>query len=314
MAVPEIARAFVESDYVRFVDNGNPPRSDYGVRQFDNHKIGLVDHIPVADDLETQLTPYFLSGRALGASHFGTDRKLAGWFEWNGMLIPVALVDQYISIIGPYSPWAQGVRSWVNNPACSITVPPYLLAMPPVWANPGFISFENCATVGTQGMTDPQFNARVLVGCYVVGYFGFPINGETFLWHGEFSPTTRCFDPGWGVELQNALIEASHKIMNGDLSGLRGVQGSVPEEEIWVPNTMDFTGWPLEEIFLRRNWAINNLQNVALQAQHQQQDGPIGQLSDYDYRLLEDLLARRNANRQHGIAGLFRRLVGPRDR
>lgn len=239
-SVPALVDRFIKSDFLAFVDNGKPPRSDYGLREYDHHKIGMVQHITAGGRIITHLDNYFLGGNAAGSSHFGIGRETAGYFDVPGGKVPVAPVHQYMPTVGRYAPWAQGVRAWENNSACSITVPDHLRKLPPAAANPAFLSVENVAVSGSEGVTDAQFNSNVLLRAWGAAYFDYEITPETQLWHAEFSPLTRCFDPGWRGELEDAMQEAARKLLKGDASDLRALvrdAAPAPQEKDEEPVT-----------------------------------------------------------------------------
>lgn len=219
-----IATDFVKSDFLKYVNTVHVRCSDYGMRQYDNTKLGMVQHIPVTSSL-TDLTRYFTSPGAKGATHFGTGRELAGYF--NG--IPVAQAHQYLPTVGTLSPWAQGVEEYIDNPSCAIKVPQHLKDLGENAANCAFLSVENCdrgADETQPHVTDPQFNTNVLLRAWGAEYFKYPINPETQLWHAEFDPTNKCWDPGWPPELEREMQEAAKSLLINDVSLLKGIRSN----------------------------------------------------------------------------------------
>jgi hypothetical protein len=89
--------------------------------------------------------------------------------------------------------------------------------------NGAFISIENVARSGRDGVTDPQFNSNAMIRAYCAAYFGFEITPRTQLWHSEIDQAARCDDPGWDGALEDAMQAAARKLLAGDTSGLRGV-------------------------------------------------------------------------------------------
>lgn len=220
--VPGMVGAFIASDFVQERFDGIGAVSDYGLRQYDFVKLGVVNHITAGTGSIDVLTDWFKNGDT-GASHFGIGRETAGMFAFGAIRFPVAPVHQYVPTTGKLAPWAQGVRQWADNPNCDIKVPAHLRALPPGAANPAFISIENVARAGTDGVTDAQFNSNVLLRAWAAAYFRFPINPETQLWHAEFDPFNRCYDTGWDGALEDEMQAAAHKLLRGDATGLRQV-------------------------------------------------------------------------------------------
>lgn len=222
-AVPAIARAFVDQ-FVEFMDNGKAPRHAQAFG-YENHKIGIVNHIPVTDTL-AKLTAYFNGGAAQGSTHAGFGRERHGWLEVAGLRIPCGLVHQYMPLVGPVAPWAQGIRQ--TSPACPATPASIIRGLSSGALNGAFVSKEHVAMRGSDGLTDAQFNSSVLWDVYCAAYFGFAIGVETVIGHDRIDQRDRCFDPGWSPTLWNDLLAAGRGVLAGDFSGLRGVERSAP--------------------------------------------------------------------------------------
>jgi len=205
-----------------------------------NRKAGTVQHIPVCRTL-MQLRAFFLSGQNQGLTHLGIDRALYKTLDltatdgavWRA---PFAAVDQYCPLAGEVAPWAQGRI----NTSGSCAVPPHPVAsrMASGEPNGAYISFENVAWAGTDGMTDPQFNSNVFGRAMVAAYFGHPINHDTQVWHAGIDRIDRCFDTGWpggyfgGLEV--AAQAAARAVLAGDFTLLRGaVRIAAPPTTDW---------------------------------------------------------------------------------
>ena len=221
-AVPPIVQAFIDR-FVAYMDNGVAPRWPHAFGH-EARKLGVVNHIPVCDTLE-QLTTYFNGGSAKGSTHFGIGRETAGTVAANGREVPFATVHQYMPIVGPCSPWAQGLIQ--TSDQCSWPPTPAIQGMRQGEPNGAFVSIENVARSGRDGLTDVQFNSNAMLRAYCAAYFGFPINPLTQLWHCEIDQKDRCFDPGWSGELEDAMQAAATRLLQGDLSGLRGAAAPV---------------------------------------------------------------------------------------
>jgi hypothetical protein len=244
--VPAVVQAFIDSPFLKYVDNDRAPRwhTAFG---WDHRKAGIVNHIPVCDTLD-QLTAYFNGGNATGSTHFGIGRELAGHLEWpvrggagtGRTRIPVAEVHQYLPTVGAVAPWAQGaIRG--GNPNCGLRLHPAVAGMRQGEPNGAFISIENVARSGRQGVTDPQFNSNAFLRAWTAAYFDHEIGPATQLWHGEIDTFDRCFDPGWPGDLEDAMQEAARRLLRGDVSGLRAVQYPDSEED-WMSRPMVFFG------------------------------------------------------------------------
>lgn len=207
------------------VDNGKAPRSAYGYTRWENAKRGMFQHIPVCDTL-AQLTTYFNGGAAEGSTHFGNGRDLAHWLTLGNLLVPFSDVHQYLPIVGAYSPWAQGILN--SSGSCAIPWNPVLNGMSGGEINCAYLSVENVARTGTQGMTDPQFNSNVFLRAMGSAYFGYTITPSTQLWHAESDRVNRCSDPGWTGDLEDAAQAAAIAVLNGNYTLLRGVQDNTP--------------------------------------------------------------------------------------
>lgn len=220
--IPALAQAFVDSEFLVFMDNGKVPRTphDYGYAR----KIGAVQHIPVCDTLE-QLDNYFCGGSALGSSTFGVGREQVGELVVDGLHIPVARVSQYLPLRG-VSPWAQGI---IQKPTATIVE-----GMRPGEPNGAFFSWENVARTGAQGMTDAQFNSNVLTCAYCAGLDGYPVDADHDLGHFEIDSVNRPEDPGWSGALWQERQDAINKLLRNDPSGLRSTHqddSAPPAEE-----------------------------------------------------------------------------------
>jgi len=213
-----LVRRFIDH-FVIDMDNGVAPRWPHAFG-YEQRKIGVVNHIPVCDTL-AQLTAYFTGGNAQGSTHFGIGRERAGSLAWDGVSIPCAPVHQYMPIVGPCAPWAQGIIR--RSARCPMPPSPTISGMQPGEPNGAFISIENVARAGVDGVTNPQFNSNALLRAYCAGFFGFPITPLTQLWHSELDQRDRCNDPGWDGALEDALQAAARALLAGDLGGLRGV-------------------------------------------------------------------------------------------
>jgi len=244
--VPAVAVAFVDQ-FVAYVDNGKAPRSAYGFGY--TKKIGLVNHIPVCRTL-TQLTNYFNGGAATGSTHFGVGRESAGDLIWGGVAIPCAPVHQYMPIVGPYSPWAQGIIR--RSAACAIPPSPTIAGMRSGEPNEAFVSVENVAMSGRDGVTEPQFNSNVMLRAYCAAYFGHAIDPLTQLWHSEIDQKDRCFDPGWSGDLEDAMQDAAKRLLRGDISGLRGTR---PAADTAPSGAAQGAQIALIEKVLRQDWS-----------------------------------------------------------
>lgn len=217
-AVPAVVRAFVE----RFVldrDTGVAPRWPHAFG-YEQQKLGVVNHIPVCDTL-AQLTAYFNGGSAQGSTHFGFGREQAGTLTWDRVGVPVAPVHQYMPIVGPCAPWAQGRIQ--TSALCPMPPSPTIRGMRQGEPNGAFISVENVARTGRDGVTAPQFNSNAMIRAYCAAFFGFEVSPLTQLWHSEIDQVTRCDDPGWEGALEDAMQSAARRLLVGDLSGMRGV-------------------------------------------------------------------------------------------
>lgn len=162
-------------------------------------------------------------------------------------------------IVGPVAPWAQGVIQ--TNPICSIPPSPTIGGMRPGEPNGAFVSIENVARTGTQGVTDAQFNANAFLRAYRAAYFGHEITPRTQLWHAEIDQQGRCADPGWDGDLEDAMQEAARKLLTGDITGLRGVSHPAPAPAP-QPALQPAPGLTLERVqlglidkVLRQDWA-----------------------------------------------------------
>ncbi len=222
-SVPPVVQAFIDQSVVN-VDNGQAPRSPHAYG-WENAKLGVVNHIPVCDTL-AQLTAYFNGGSAQGSTHFGVGREHAGDLAWEGRRIPCAPVHQYMPIVGSVAPWAQGAIQ--TSASCSIRPSPTIRGMRSGEPNGAFVSIENVARQGSDGLTDAQFNANVFLRAYCAAYFGHEITPGTQLWHAEVDQLNRCFDPGWDGALEEAMQEAARQVLRGDIAGLRGVSSEDP--------------------------------------------------------------------------------------
>lgn len=215
--ISAVCQAFIDSEAVKFVDNGKAPRwlHDWGYAK----KIGWVDHIPVARTL-ADLTGYFNGGNALGSTHFGIGRDVFQQMDHAGWRFPVAEVHQYMPIRrnGTYpngcSPWAQGVA---NRPTADIVA----TIVPTSGLNGAFHSVENVAMAGTDGVPDAQFNSNVLLRAYCASLDEYPIEPRNNLWHSDIDSVNRPLDPGWPISLYEAMLDASRRLQQGDVSGLR---------------------------------------------------------------------------------------------
>jgi hypothetical protein len=92
--------------------------------------------------------------------------------------------------------------------------------------NGAFVSIENVALRGTDGVTAPQFNSNVFLRAYCAAFFGHAINPQTQLWHAEIDQLNRCFDTGWDGALEDAMQDAANRLLRSDVSGLRGVSAT----------------------------------------------------------------------------------------
>lgn len=208
-AVPALVQAFVDR-FVELVDNGTAPRWDHAFG-YEQHKIGVVNHIPVCDTLD-QLTAYFNGGAAQGSTHFGVGRQQAGTLDHQGAQIPVAPVHQYMPILGPVAPWAQGLIQ--TSPTCRIAPSPTIKTMRPGEPNGAFVSIENVARTGAQGVTDPQFNANAFLRAYCAAFFGFAITPLTQLWHSEIDQA--CVTPEMRILTRDLLWIPAGDLRVGD--------------------------------------------------------------------------------------------------
>jgi hypothetical protein len=231
--------------FVVWKDNGKPPRSNYAYDKWDYAKLGTVNHIPVCETLE-QLDAYFCGGNAQGSTHFGTGRDYEGDFEAGGYSFPSARVSQYMATVGPYSPWAQGViQNWGS---CSIPAAPILgdYRMQSGEPNCAFLSNENVAMSGSDGVTDPQFNSNVMLRAWGALYFDHDITPYTQLWHAEIDRVDRCFDPGWEGALEDEMQAAANAVRVGDYSKMRqAVAVGPPPEPEPEPPPADNSLWPI---------------------------------------------------------------------
>ena len=225
--VPALLRDWFHSGIVALVDNGRVPRTQhqYGYTKY----IGAVHHIPVAPTLAA-LTRYFRYETAeapQGSTHFGIGRD----FEWTyripgtHTLFGCATVHQYVPLRG-VSPWAQGVIA--RSDWCTIPPTPVISGMRPGEPNGAFASVENVAMKGSDGVTDPQFNANVLLRAYLAALDGYEITPRTQLWHSEIDQLNRCNDPGWTGALEDEMQEAARRLLRGDLSLVRGRWSDAP--------------------------------------------------------------------------------------
>src|SRR5829696_9097178 len=148
-AVPALVRRFIDH-FVIDMDNGVAPRWPHAFG-YEQRKIGVVNHIPVCDTL-AQLTAYFTGGNAQGSTHFGIGRERAGSLAWDGVSIPCAPVHQYMPIVGPCAPWAQGIIR--RSARCPMPPSPTISGMQPGEPNGAFISIENVARAGVDGVTN----------------------------------------------------------------------------------------------------------------------------------------------------------------
>jgi hypothetical protein len=206
---------------------------------YDNRKLGTVNHIPVCQTL-AQLDAYFTSGNNAGLTHFGNGRELLTTLEISTPLgrfrLPVSPVSQYLAIVGPVSPWAQGVINTSGN--CYLPAHPIATRLGSGVPNGAYISNENVAMSGADGVTDPQFNSNVFLRAMAAVYFNHPINPDTQIWHGEIDRVNRCFDPGW-TDLEDPMQDAARALIQGDPRLLRGVV-SIDQPQPPVPPPHDY--------------------------------------------------------------------------
>lgn len=214
--IPDHLQTFVDA-VINYVDNGKAPRSAYGYG-YENTKLGMFQHIPVCDTLK-QLTDYFNGGASAGSVHFGVDRAESMRLPFGGRAYPFAQVDQYMPIVGAYAPWAQGIIN--SGGTCAIPWNPVLNGMRSGEPNPAYLSVENVARTGSQGMTDAQFNSNVMLRAMGAAYFGYGITPNTQLWHAEVDRVNRCSDPGWSGDLEDEAQAAAILLLGGWFSGLR---------------------------------------------------------------------------------------------
>jgi hypothetical protein len=239
-----------------------PARAGYNNHAYgwDFKKAGFVAHIPVCDTL-TQLTNFFVGGQNSGLTHYGIGRELdrqldliaADGSVWR---IPFAPVHNYLPIAGPFSPWAQGIINTTGS--CAVPAHPIASRMRSGEPNGAFISAEFVARVGSQGMTDPQFNSGAMLRAMTAIQFNHPINHDTQAWHAGIDRVNRCADTGWPGGYFGGLEVASHvaarAVVTGDLSQLRGATRiSTP------PATAD---WSTEAWRVLVNTRLRNEQDI----------------------------------------------------
>jgi hypothetical protein len=129
-------------------------------------------------------------------------------------------------VTGPVSPWAQGI---IDPGSCAYPLCDFARRMRSGEPNGAGISVENVAWVGADGMTAPQANSNAFLRACWAARFGGEISPKTNLWHGEFDGRNRCADPGWAGDLEDWAQETARRLLAGDLSGLREVEGGEPE-------------------------------------------------------------------------------------
>ena len=189
---------------------------------YDYKKLGVVNHIPVCRTLK-QLDDYFTGGQNAGLTHFGTGREKLRDLEiatqTGRYRVPVSAVSQYLAIVGPVSPWAQGIINTGGN--CPLPPHPIATTLGSGVPNGAYISIENVAMSGADGVTDPQFNSNVFLRTIMAVYFNHSISPDTQVWHGEIDRVNRCSDPGW-VGLEDPMQDAARALLVGDPSFLRG--------------------------------------------------------------------------------------------
>lgn len=232
-AVPPLLTAFINSKTLFWMDNGKAPRWNHAFG-YETRKIGVVNHIPVAKTL-AQLTAYFTGGNAQGSTHFGVGRGRFLVFGWENARLPLAEVHQYMPVVGPVAPWAQGVINCAGS--CRIQCHPRIAGMRPGEPNGAFVSIEN-VDAGEVAPDDAQFNSNVFLRAWTAAYFGHEVSPNTQLWHSEIDRVGRCGDPPWSGAVEDEMQEAARKLLRSDLSGLRAVvrtsQGGedmTPEEQ-----------------------------------------------------------------------------------
>jgi hypothetical protein len=232
-AVNPLLAAFIDSDVLKLKDNGKAPRW-YHAFGYETRKLGVVNHIPVAKTL-AQLTAYFNGGNAQGSTHFGVDRGVYRMFAWGRARVPVAEAHQYMPIVGPVAPWAQGVINCGGS--CRVQCHPRILAMRSGEPNGAYVSIEN-VDAGQTVPDDAQFNTNCLLRAYVAAYFGHAITPDTQVWHSEIDRVNRCGDPPWSGAIEAEMQAAANRLLAGDVSGLRAIvsvdgdgdMGMTPEE------------------------------------------------------------------------------------
>ena len=230
--IPPHLYDWMQSECVTYMDNGRAPRTihDYGHYK----KLGLANHIPVCQTLG-QLDNYYNGGNAQGSTHFGNGRTHDWDFVMGNYRIPLSSLHQYMPLRG-VSPWAQGVIA--TNANCPIPQTSAIAGMRSGEPNGAFASCENVAMTGAEGLTDPQFNTLAFLRAYLAVLDDYPITPTTQLWHSEIDQLNRCNDPGWSGDLEDANQAAAVLLINGDVSGLRGVTlvGPPPAPNPVVPS------------------------------------------------------------------------------
>jgi hypothetical protein len=243
-ALPTHLAAFVERAVTYRAARAGWSSTAYG---YDNRKLGVVNHIPVCDTL-SQLDNYFTGGANAGLTHYGVGREMAGTLEITALdgsrwRIPYAPVSQYLPLVGPYAPWAQGRVS--TGGGCAVPAHPIASRLGSGVPNGAYISLENVARVGGQGMSDPQINSNVFLRAAMAAYFGHAITPDTQVWHAGIDRIDRCSDTGWpggysgGLEME--CQTAARALLAGDPSRLRGavrigappVASPVWQDEAW---------------------------------------------------------------------------------
>jgi hypothetical protein len=209
-------------------DNGLAPRSAYGFHQYDQKKIGICHHIPVCETL-AQLTAYFNGGASQGSTHFGNGRDAYVEIEAGGYRFWVSEIHQYMAVTGIYSPWAQGV---INNwGSCAIQQAPLVAGMASGEPNAAFVSVENVAMTGADGLTDAQWNNCVMLRAWSSMRFDHPCDPLTNIWHAEVDRVNRCSDPGWRGEDEDAMQATANRVLQGDYSRMKGAVLIAPPPE-----------------------------------------------------------------------------------
>ena len=199
-----------------------PARAGFNLHAYgyENHKLGMVQHIPVCDTLQ-QLTNYFTGGQNTGLTTYGVGRPVFATLDLTAAdgsvwRVPFAEVHRYGPLSGAWSPWAQGVVN--RGGSCAVPAHPVAAYLGSGVPNGAYDSVENVARTGAQGMTSAQLNSNAMLRAMSAFRWDYEISDDTQVSHAQIDRVNRCFDPGWPAGLEEVAREAARGILRGDLS------------------------------------------------------------------------------------------------